>query len=249
MTREIPEIALAFISKAEGVRLRAYQDSVGVWTIGVGHTGLEVHGGLEIDLDQAMELLRIDLKTAAARLQSVVKRDVIDALTDNQYAALLSFVFNLGADKDWTIWKRLNARAFDQVPVEMARFVNGRVNGRLVKIKGLVNRRGAEIALWSEDEPGSVDVALSSGRTRDLVTPPTPSDPVPPQRSAVLITGLAGAAASAPAVIKQVQDTLTPVAATSPAVAQVITALSVIGALLAAASIVLFWIHKQTARS
>lgn len=247
--RTIPARALAFVSEHEGVRLRAYRDSVGVWTIGVGHTGPEVYPGFPITLDQAMEMLETDLKTAAARLQSVVKREVINDLTDNQYAALLSFVFNLGANPAWTIWKRLNARAFDQVPLEMMKFVNGRVKGQLVKIRGLVNRRAAEVALWSEDEPGSVDVELTSARTRDLITPPTPSDPTPPAKSAVLLTGAGGAIATAPAVIKQVQETLQPAADASPTLAQVVAFLSVVGAVLAALSLVLMWLHKQHARS
>jgi lysozyme len=249
MSRDIPERALSFVTEHEGFRLKAYVDSVGVNTIGVGHTSPRIHPGMTITLDQAMTLLRDDLSLAARRLAAVVKPDVLAELTDNQYAAILSFVFNLGVKPDWTIWKRLNARAYDQIPLELGKFVNGTVGGRLVKISGLVNRRNAEIALWGEDEPGSVDVDLSPSQTRNMATPPTPSDPTPPGKSAVLLTSIGGSVLAAPAMVKQVSETLQPLAPTVPAINQIIGVLAVVGAILAVVGIVLIWLHKQQARS
>ena len=117
--------------------------------------------------------LREDLETAARRLGAVVSAEVVAELTEHQYAALLSFVFYLGASPKWTIWKRLNARQFDQVPVEMARFV---YVGK-TKLQGLVKRRAAEIALWSTEEPGSAPDAPPSSYTRAEATPPAAAEP------------------------------------------------------------------------
>jgi lysozyme len=49
---------LQLITRFEGVRLKAYDDGVGVWTIGVGHTGSDVHTGLTISMKRALGLLR-----------------------------------------------------------------------------------------------------------------------------------------------------------------------------------------------
>lgn len=171
MSRPVPECAVRFVSAHEGCKLDAYQDSVGVWTIGYGHTGAQVVKGYAIAAGQAVDLLRVDLATAAERLASKVKAPVLAGLTENQYAALLSFVFNLGVG-NWTIWKRLNNGELDRVPMEMMKFVNA--GGR--KVQGLVNRRAAEVVLWSTDEPGSSAETPPSSQTRNSPTPPTPMD-------------------------------------------------------------------------
>ncbi len=171
--RAIPDLAVDFVARHEGRRLGAYQDQGGVWTIGYGHTG-GVKPGARITVAEARGLLKADLAVAGLRL--ACKLGVVaDELTEPQYAALLSFVFNLGtgdpARREWTIWTRLRARRFDQVPLEMMKFVNA--GGR--KLQGLVNRRSEEVKLWSSDEPGSTTDVLSSGVTRVIPTPPTPA--------------------------------------------------------------------------
>ena len=210
--RPVPQRAVGFVRMHEGCRLDAYQDSALVWTIGYGHTGKEVHPSLRISQRQADIYLKEDLSDAAARLAGVVKPEVIAALSEGQYAALLSFVFNLGANRSWTIWKRLNARALDDVPVQMARFVHA--GGR--KLKGLVNRRAAEIALWHED---AEDEAPPSSFVRVEETPPTPAPSPPMQKTSLMMkagagVGLVGAAAD------QVREVVTPHAATVPLFAQ-----------------------------
>src|SRR5690606_20072430 len=126
----------------------------------------QVHAGQRVALSQARAWLAEDLKTAAARLRAVAAPQVIEELSEAQYAALLSFVFNLGADPKWTIWKRLNARRFDAVPAEMMRFVHiGRT-----RVAGLVNRRAAEVALWVDGE----GTAPPSSYSREEATPPAP---------------------------------------------------------------------------
>lgn len=193
--RPIPENAVDFTTEHEGLRLKAYPDPASggdPWTIGYGHTGPEVRPGMTISQAQAKAYLRQDLRTAASRIYSRIGT-VADELTDNQYAALLSFVFNVGANPSWTIWKVLKARQFDQVPAQLMRFVNAA--GK--RMKGLVNRRTAECALWASDDAG--DDVLPSSVTRSTPTPPTPTDSKPLLRSKSFMTTAAtgGTAASA----------------------------------------------------
>ena len=87
---------IAFIKREEGEKLTAYQDSVGVWTIGVGHTGTvdgkSVARGMTITQNKSTSLLISDL----AWVESAINGNVKVPLTQNQYDALCSLVFNIG---------------------------------------------------------------------------------------------------------------------------------------------------------
>lgn len=76
----------------EGCRLVAYQDSKGVWTIGYGHT-LGVYAGMTCTQEQALTWLAQDMGWACA----VVKRLVQAPLLQNEFDALVDFVFNAGS--------------------------------------------------------------------------------------------------------------------------------------------------------
>lgn len=83
--------ALGMLRQYEGLRLRAYQDSIGVWTIGYGTT-LGVHPGMVITKEQAESLLEIDVKHRAELLGSWIHVPV----TDNQMSAMISLAYNIG---------------------------------------------------------------------------------------------------------------------------------------------------------
>lgn len=89
---QISERGIDLIRHHEGCRLKAYQDSAGVWTIGYGHTGPDVYAGKEITLERAEALLRDDLGWAERAVNELVEID----LSQPQCDALVSFVFNLG---------------------------------------------------------------------------------------------------------------------------------------------------------
>lgn len=165
--RKVPATAIEFIAAHEGCRLTAYLDSANVPTIGYGHID-GVKMGDTCTAAQARAWLALEVVTKAAQPLAAKIGNAVDALTENQYAALLSLVFNVGAG-DWTIFKLVKARQFDQVPTQFMRFVNA--GGR--KVQGLVNRRADEVKLWSTDEPGSEDITLTSATTRAGDTPPT----------------------------------------------------------------------------
>ena len=83
---------LALTEQFEGCRLSAYKDQVGVWTIGYGHTEPDVKPGITITNAQAEALLAQDVK----RAESCVNNLVSVQLTQQEFDALVDFIFNLG---------------------------------------------------------------------------------------------------------------------------------------------------------
>lgn len=83
--------AFKMIRAFEGLRLHAYQDSGGVWTIGYGTT-LGVHPGMVISATQAESLMEIDVRHRADQLAKWIHVIV----SDNQMSALVSLAYNIG---------------------------------------------------------------------------------------------------------------------------------------------------------
>jgi lysozyme len=117
----------------EGVRYVGYLDTGGVPTNGVGHTGPEVYVGQVVDEAQVDAWLTEDLKEA----EDAVNRLVKVALTQGQFDALASFVFNLGETQfaKSTLLRKLNAGDFEGARNEFKRWVydNGKIQPGLVK--------------------------------------------------------------------------------------------------------------------
>ena len=104
----------------EGLRLKAYRDTKGILTIGVGHTGPEVVEGLVITKEKAHELFQKDVAWAEDAVNLVKV-----PLTQNQFDALVSFVFNIGAGawKRSTMLKMLNAGDYAGATKQFDRWV------------------------------------------------------------------------------------------------------------------------------
>lgn len=145
MARHVNDAALALIRQWEGLRLTAYQDIAGVWTIGYGSTR-DVTPGMRITETEAVARLRRDLADAEQAVFNAVEVD----LNDNQFGALVSFTFNVGggALRSSTLLRKLNAGDYGAVPGELAKWNKARVNGALQPVAGLSNRRAAEAGLW-----------------------------------------------------------------------------------------------------
>jgi hypothetical protein len=188
-------------------------------------------------------LLKADLEVAAARLEARIGAAVVEALTPAQYAALLSFVFNLGANASWTIWKVLKARRFEEVPPQLMRFVNA--GGRVVR--GLVNRRAAECALWHEAE-GAPAPAPPSSVTRASPTPPTPADSKPLAASRSFTTAAATGVTAAAVAVGEVSKAVSPYAAQSALVGRCVSTLALVAAVLAVAALVFAWLKRRGGR-
>lgn len=249
MTRPIPDAAVAFVKAHEGLRLTAYRDVGGVLTIGYGSAGPDVRDGQTITQDQADALLMRDLQTAADRLASKVKDAVIAELTDNQYAALLSFVLNVGVPGT-RIWADLNAAHFDQIPSDLMAFTYARVDGQEVKISGLVNRRADEVRLWSTDEPGSTQAVVSSAVTRSYATPAAPSEAKPRggigPAIATAATAVTGAASYAGDAVKHISDAISPYADLNDHVKAAVSAAALASAGLAVLTLALVWLRNRS---
>lgn len=132
---------LQLIKDVEGLRLRAYQDTGGVWTIGVGHTGLDVVKGKIITEAEADRLLAADVREA----EEIVAR-LFPVTTQPQFDALVSFTFNLGEPQvsSSTLRKLHNAGDYAGAAAQFARwkFDNGK------EVAGLVTRRRKEAAMY-----------------------------------------------------------------------------------------------------
>jgi len=140
--RSCNEAGKDIIRQSEGLRLTAYLCPAGKLTIGYGHTGPDVKTGMTITEDQANALLSQDLVTAEKAISGAVSVTI----TDNQFSALVSFVFNLGAGNflGSTLLKKLNANDIFGAADEFPRW--NKVNGKV--LAGLTRRREAEKALF-----------------------------------------------------------------------------------------------------
>ena len=138
---KISDKGIEFIKQHEGMRLKAYQDSVGVWTIGVGSTH-DVHPGMVISEAECEARLRKDLEWVEECINRLVKAH----LTQPQVNALGSFVFNLGcrAFQKSTLLRKLNAEDYEGAAEELMRWVNA--GGH--KLAGLVRRRHDEMEMF-----------------------------------------------------------------------------------------------------
>lgn len=86
------QAAIDLVKASEGLRIEAYRDAGGVYTIGWGHTAA-VHEGMRITEQQAEEFLAADLAEASR----IVLRAVTVPLSQSELDALTDFVFNVGS--------------------------------------------------------------------------------------------------------------------------------------------------------
>lgn len=131
------------IKRFEQLRLTAYQDSKGVWTIGYGHTS-GVRKGDRISEQRAEELLLGDLSTAEKFVGTIKEVD-----TQGKYDALVDFAFNCGVSalKTSTLLQYIQSgRKTWEIQEQFLRWVNS--GGK--KLGGLVTRRIWEANRWTE---------------------------------------------------------------------------------------------------
>lgn len=153
---QMSEHGIDLLTEWEGFKPNAYNDIVGVATIGVGHALTPAEksaGALNIDgtsvpyanglsEDQVKALLGSDLQRYESALNDAIAVD----LAQNQFDALVSFCFNIGIGgfQGSTVLKDVNNSNFDAVPGDLRMWdkAGGQVSD------GLVNRRAKEISLW-----------------------------------------------------------------------------------------------------
>ncbi|MGG9044204.1 lysozyme [Serratia marcescens] len=138
----ISKNGIELIKRFEGLELEAYQDSVGVWTIGYGWTqavdGKKIAPGMRIDQATADRLL----KCGVVQYEQGVNQLVKVRITQGQFDALVSFAYNLGLRSlsTSTLLRKLNDGDKQGAADEFGRWVNA--GGK--RLDGLVTRRAAE---------------------------------------------------------------------------------------------------------
>jgi lysozyme len=183
--RDINQAGLNLIKSFEGimdgdpstVNLDAYLDPIGIWTIGWGHAVRDGSGFLRgkenkqrardlypggITVAQAETLLRGDVMDTCRDVASLVKIKI----GDNQFAALVSFAYNVGTGNlaKSTLLRKLNANDVQGAAVEFANW--NKAGGKV--LAGLTKRRAAEAQLFATPDEGVVKSPLQPTAQRGL---------------------------------------------------------------------------------
>jgi len=164
----ISENGLRFLEKVESKENHVYPDSGGEPTIGIGHllTNSERKSGkiaIKEGSTGSVEYVKYSngltdrqvyflLRSDLIEVESIINKSVKVSLTQNQYDALVAFVYNIGNQGfiASTLLKKLNAGLLADVPTQLRRWVKD--NGKTVQ--GLINRREYEIQLWNGEWHG-----------------------------------------------------------------------------------------------
>ena len=170
------ERTLALIRRFEGLRLVAYRDATGVWTIGYGHTGMagppRVRPGMRISRKEAEEILRRDVARVALQVRNALGERALARLNENQFGALVSFAFNVGIGnfRRSSVCRAVREGRLEDVPRLLLRWT--RAGGR--RLPGLVRRRRAEGRLWltPPDRSHPPPVAIARHKVDELVERP-----------------------------------------------------------------------------
>ena len=158
----INNAGLSLIKRFEGCRLTAYQDSVGVWTIGYGHTS-GVRKGQTITQAQAEEYLRQDLRKFEGYVNNPAYVPQTAQLNQNQFDALVSFAFNCGQGNLKTLCS--GGRTLAQIAAAMPKYC--KAGGKT--LQGLVKRRAAEVALFNT--PVASQPAIQAAEVQHHIQP------------------------------------------------------------------------------
>jgi lysozyme len=138
------------IRRFEGCELKAYRDSVGVWTIGYGHaatSGLEPipHAGMTITKQKALSIFKRDLAVFSEKILPMFEVKP----TPDQFGAMLSLAYNIGPEafRRSTCLRRFNNGDVEGAAQALTWF--NKAGGK--KLRGLVRRRAAEHDLMLSD--------------------------------------------------------------------------------------------------
>tara|TARA_B100000131_G_scaffold320090_1_gene367383 strand:+ start:1528 stop:1989 length:462 start_codon:yes stop_codon:yes gene_type:complete len=142
---QLSKTGIELLKHFEGCELKAYQDSVGVWTIGYGHTK-GIYEGLEITQSEAEKMLVDELP----EYEGYITDKVVPMLQQHEFDALVCWVYNLGPTNlsSSTMLKKLNAGEFKEVPFQMKRW--DKAGGQ--PLLGLTRRRNAEALLFKGEQ-------------------------------------------------------------------------------------------------
>lgn len=160
--RKISQNGLNLIMQFEGCRLRAYQCSAGVWTIGYGHTA-GVRQGQTITQAQAEEYLKQDCKKFENYVNNKSYVSITEQLNQNQFDALVSFAYNCGQGNLKTL---CTGRSTAQIAATLPKY--NKAAGKV--LSGLVRRRAAEQKLFNTAVSGTAETANTETEDYNMKT-------------------------------------------------------------------------------
>lgn len=170
MSRKTNKAGIDLIKTWEGLSLKPYKCPADIPTIGYGATFYE--DGTKVTMQdpniteaRAEELLIKHIETFAREVENLIKVN----LTDNQFAALVSFTYNLGARnlKTSTLLKKLNSGDYAGAANEFEKW--NKAGGKV--LSGLIRRRQAEKALFLHNPaPMKINSLLSNGPSEDDIS-------------------------------------------------------------------------------
>ncbi len=144
--RQINDAGLALVKRFEGLKLDAYQDVAGIWTIGYGHIH-DVVPGQHIVEEVALQFLLDDLMIAESAVVAAIAND-------NQFAAMVSLCFNIGIlnFRQSTVWYKHRRKDYQEAADAFLMWDKAHVQGVLRSVPGLRARRAAERALYLQPD-------------------------------------------------------------------------------------------------
>jgi lysozyme len=143
---KMSETGLELLKEFEGLRLKAYRDAAGIWTIGYGTTSAAgvgiIKGGMLISKAEAENMLRRSLASYERAVSNSIKVEI----SQQQFDALVSFAYNVGIEgfRRSSVLRHVNARDFDRVPQSLSLWIKSK--GKV--LPGLVSRRAREAKLF-----------------------------------------------------------------------------------------------------
>ena len=149
----IDDAGYEFIKQWEGVRNKAYRDSAGIPTIGIGFIRYKVgaRAGKRVQMQDYLtdDEIKAEFTVQIAAYEDAVAEAVKVALTQSQVNALVSLCYNIGVNafKGSTVVRELNKRKYQAACKAIGMW--NKAGGRVVQ--GLVNRRAAEQVLFFRD--------------------------------------------------------------------------------------------------
>lgn len=158
---KISQVGRGLIAQNEGLRLNAYQDSVGVWTIGYGDTGPDVAPGLVITKAEAERRLseRLDREFGAAVNKAIGSAPT----TQGQFDAMVSLAYNIGVGgfRGSSVFR--HHIAGEHVAAADAFLAWNKAGRPLRVLAGLTRRRGEERALYLSTAAPQADLSVDPG--------------------------------------------------------------------------------------
>jgi len=151
MLKVLSDWGMRHIEEKEGLRLEAYQCQAGIWTIGYGHTGPDVHPGMRITKEQAVLLLDLDTNRFEAKVNTLCPQT-----TQEQFDAMVGLCYNIGeaAFASSSVCRLHNAGEYAQAAQAFNLYNKYRdpATKKLLVSRGLTERRAVECSKYLEGQ-------------------------------------------------------------------------------------------------